>query len=173
MMTDEQQQTRQITSLQDFAGDNDLIAEILTLDGVPYEIPIRKLPLDAWIAAGRDVQDPKPPEMGWKPDGSVILNYNDPAYLEAKEEAENERLYHRILACLRIEIPGKSKAAQVKALRETLRADVTQMLGSFILQLHNSWRRTVKSRAESFHGLRSGDDAGDSENREPGMEPTE
>jgi len=163
---------KSISSLGDFADDFNLIAEIETWDQQVYEVPIRKLSLDAWGAVGKEIETPKPPELGAGPKGPVY-NYEDPVYLAAKKEAEDQRMYRRILACLRIDVPGKTVEAQVKALRAQLPADVTQALGTYIFQLHNRWRRAVEARADNFHAVRSGEDAGDSEDRQSGVEPVD
>jgi len=158
--TDEQKpEIRRIDALSDFKADKNLIAEVETVDGAVYEIPIRKLSLDAWSQVGKEVPEPEAPQVGTKKDGTAIYNENDPAWLQAKEDAYNERLYRRILACLRIDIPGKTIEARVKSLRDELPADVTQALGMFLMQIHNRWRRTVEARAETFHAVRTGENA--------------
>ena len=167
-MTD---QRKTVGTLSDFHEDANLIVEVTTVDEITYEIPIRKLTLDEWVAAGRGVEDPPRIVKGSRADGSYVYDDDDPAYIEGLEVAAQERLYRRILACLRIDIPGKTIEAQVKAMRKQLPADITQFLGNYLMQLHNSWRRKVEARAESFPGLRVSEDESDTEDRQPGVEP--
>lgn len=154
------EEIRNITSISDFKADVDLIAEIKTLTGITYNIPIRKIPLDEWNAVGKEVPGPDKTNYikGASKDGKYIYDLENPKYLAEQEAAVEERAYRRLLACLRVDVPGRTLAKKIETLRQDMPADVLRALFGYVERLH-VWRQPVQARAESFLGTGSGDDA--------------
>lgn len=128
----------------------DIIAELQHGDR-NLEIPLRTLTYAQWNQIGIDIPAATPPPMGVDKNNRPIFDYNNPQYIAQMEEVGQQRTYARLLASLRIEVPGTTKEEKIKSLRESLDANVVRQLLEVIGQFALKGEARVKHRAETFH----------------------
>lgn len=127
----------------------DIVVE-LTHGDRDIEIPLRSLTYSQWNAIGLSVPAPTPPVQGVDKNGRPLFDYNNPAYLIQLEQAGEERVYRRLLASLRIDIPGATEDEKVHALREGLDTNIVRQLNEVIGQFALKGEARIKHRAETF-----------------------
>lgn len=114
------------------------------------EIPCRMPGHQEYQRLGYEIVDPAPPVRGAGPKGPVY-NYSDPAYLQARQEAAQKRIYRRLLAFVQIEVPGATVEEQIANLANTLDVSVVNKLIEVMSGLMNEGSARVEDRAATFH----------------------
>lgn len=138
-----------ITSLDDLQP-RDVDVEIERGNEV-LVIPCRTLTYGEFQRLGYAVIDPAPPVATWNSKGAASYNYNDPQYLTAKQQAADERLYLRLLAFLKIDVPGDTPQEKIDNLQNTLEVDVVRALTKVMLDMVSGGEARVTDRATTFH----------------------
>jgi hypothetical protein len=139
-----------ITSLDAFApGDVDVTLEF---EDHIETVPMRALSYAKFQSIGREVKNPLPPITGAGKTGP-IFDYKDADYLIAMQEAEITRSCKRLLASLRLDVPGKTDDEKIAYLQGL---DVNRMalLMNVVSQLVTEGKAHVEARAATFHGGR-------------------
>lgn len=146
-MTDDKQKDRiEVTSL-DALRPRRVMVEI-ERDGDVLIIPCRMLSYGEWQRLGYEVLDPEPPYMAG-PKGK-LYDFNNPEYLLKKQQAQDERMYRRLLAFVQIDVPGKDTAEKIAHLRDALEVGIVNKLTAAMMQVATEGRAQVEARAETF-----------------------
>lgn len=111
-------------------------------------VPMRTLSYGEFQRIGRDVPIPTPPIMGAGKNGP-IYDYNDAGYRQQVQDAEMQRTLRRLLASLRVPVPGGTVVEQVAVLQNS-DANRLRMLISAMVQLAAGGEASVESRAATF-----------------------
>jgi hypothetical protein len=144
----EGKQRVKITSLADLQP-RTVTVEIERGDEV-LEIPCKTLSYAEFQRLGYEVVDPAPPTDRWDKKGP-IYNYNDPAYLQDRQKANDERMYRRLLAFVQIDVPGDTVEEQIDNLTNTLEVDIVRALVGIMSNMVTGGEARIADRAATFH----------------------
>lgn len=111
-------------------------------------IPCRMLSFGEWQRIGYEVLDPEAPYLAG-PKGKMY-DFSDPQYLMKKQQAQDERMYRRLLAFIQVDVPGANVGEQIAHLRDTLEVGIVNKLTVAMMQVATEGRAQVEARAESF-----------------------
>lgn len=143
-----------LTSFEELAPMN--VNVIVTLpEGREVRIPLRTLTYWEIFQIEAKVPPPTPPVSHATKDGPVF-NFKDPGYLQALQLADIERSYRRVLAALRIEVPGASEEEKLHALKTRLDAGVMRQLNQVLMGSAMSGEARIEARAATFQPNRVG-----------------
>ena len=146
-MTDEITKERvEVTSL-DALRPRRVMVEI-ERDGDVLVIPCRMLSYGEWQRLGYEVLDPEPPYLAG-PKGK-LYDFNDPQYLMKKQQAQDERMYRRLLAFVQVDVPGETMPEKIAHLRDALEVGIVNKLTAAMMQVATEGRAQVDARAETF-----------------------
>lgn len=149
---------RVATSLADLAAPK--INAVLEYDEYDLVVPIRIPSAHEWNQIGYSVQAPVPPVNGVDGNKRPIYDRNDPGYLRRMAEAEEERTYRRLLACIELPIEGDTQEEKLDALRAAIGVNAFWKLNTLISEQIAEGQSRIINRAETFHGNGTGDVAG-------------
>lgn len=136
-----------ITSLDDFSpADVDVRLEFE--DHVEL-VPMKQLSYAAFQKLGWEVPNPVPPMSGVDKNARPVFDYNNPTYQQAVRDAETQRSYKRLLASLRLDVPGADEAEKI-AFLQNLDANRMRMLLSAVGQLITEGAATVEAKTATF-----------------------
>lgn len=144
----ENKKHRAITTLADLQPR--LVDVQIELDDEIVVIPCKTLSYAEFQRLGYEVVDPSPPVSGAGPKGP-IYNYNDAAYLQARQQANDARLYRRLLAFVQIDVPGATVEEQIDALTNTLEVAVVRALVQVMSNMVTGGEARIADRAATFH----------------------
>lgn len=100
-------------------------------DGVRVDVRLRALTADEAARERRAIKWPAPPIVDYKKIGGEVLplyNREDPAYLAAVSEANNDYARRIFLSCLILEIPGDTAEEKLDAIKAKLGHYAAQQL---------------------------------------------
>ena len=142
---------RRITSLADLPGRETVIRIDLENGEPPLEFPGKTLTYKRWNELGRMIPDPEPSSGGFDKMGRPIYNFHDQVYLAKKGEAEDQRMYYRLVEFLSIDIPGDTLDEQVEALANAIEFRLMRALLNGIGMEHLKVAEvSVSARAVTF-----------------------
>lgn len=153
-MADEQPEKtiQRITSLTQFAP-ADIDVQLEFEDHIEV-LPMRALSYAEYQRLGWDVPNPVPPPSGIDGNKRPIFNYSDPTYQRQMQEADTLRGCKRLLASLRLDVPGDDEAAKIAYL-QGLDANRLRLLIGVVGQLVMHGEARIEAKAATFHGKRS------------------
>lgn len=149
---------RRATSLTDLASPK--IDAILEYEDYDLVVPIRIPSAHEWNQIGYSVLAPVPPINGVDSNKRPVYDRNDPGYLRRLAEAEDERTYRRLLACIELPVEGETQDEKLASLRAALGPNAFWKLNALISQKLQEGEARIVNRAETFHGNGTGDPAG-------------
>jgi hypothetical protein len=149
---------RMATSLADLASPK--INAVLEYDDYDLVVPIRIPSAHEWNQIGYSVPAPVPPVNGVDGNKRPIYDRADPTYLRHMAEAEEERTYRRLLACIELPVEGDTQEAKLDALRAAIGVNAFWKLNALIGERIAEGQSRIINRAETFHGDGTGDAAG-------------
>lgn len=114
-------------------------------------VPMRTISYLDFQRLGDDVPNPVPPITHADRNGPVY-DYNDKAYQRALQDAHRLRACKRLLAMLRVDVPGGTEDERVDAL---LRMDANRlrMLINAVTALAANGEAVVEAKAATFRGV--------------------
>lgn len=118
-------------------------------DGSIMVIPVREIPYRDWLAIEREVPLPSPPRGGADKSGRPWYDTNDPAYIQAFNEAQDRRGYLRVLKALAVDVPGDTVDDKVASIQE-LPTEIVMTLATYVGQMHARKEARVQARAGTF-----------------------
>lgn len=115
----------------DDLGPVPVVVTLARPDGVRVDVTLRALTADEVARERRAVKWPAAPITDYKKIGGEVLpvyNREDPGFLAAVAEANNEYARRIFLACLQLQIPGDTDAEKLDALKTKLGHYAAQQL---------------------------------------------
>jgi hypothetical protein len=146
---------RVATSLADLASPK--ISAVLEYDDYDLVVPIRIPSAHEWNQIGYSVPAPVPPTNGVDGNKRPIYDRADPGYLRRMAEAEEERTYRRLLACIELPVEGDTQDEQLAALRAAIGVNAFWKLNTLIGERIAEGQSRIVNRAETFHRDGTGD----------------
>lgn len=135
-----------ITSLDTFApGDVDVVLEF---EDHIETVPMRTLSYAEFQRIGREVPNPKPPITGGGRNGP-IFDYKDDAYVLAMQDAEITRNYKRLLASLRLKVPGDTDEEKIAYLKTLDVNRMANLIGA-VSQMVTEGKVRVEAKVGTF-----------------------
>jgi hypothetical protein len=136
-----------ITDLGSFApGDVDVTLEF---DDHSESVPMRALSYAEFQRLGWLVPNPKPPISGVDGNRRPVFDFQDATYQRQAQEADNERAYRRLLASLRLNVPGNDDDEKIAYLK-SLDANRMALLLNVVGQLVTEGKAHVEAKAAGF-----------------------
>lgn len=146
-MADNDKPIVRVTSLADFEpADVDVVLEF---EDHKELVPMRQLSYAEFQRLGWEVPNPKPPISGVDKQARPVFDYTDATYLRQVQDAETQRSYKRLLASLRIDVPGADEAAKIDYL-QSRDANRMRLLLSVVGQLVTEGAASVEAKAATF-----------------------
>lgn len=141
---------------------------IVTLpEGREVRVPLRTLTYWEIFQIEAKVPPPVPPVSHATKEGPVF-DYKAPAYLQALQLADIERSYRRVLAALRIDVPGATEDEKLATLKARLDAGVMRQLNQVLMSSAMTGEARIEARAATFPGHGAG---GNQDVPRPRVEP--
>lgn len=140
-----------ITSLEEFSPAN--VTVTLEFDDHIEEIPMRALSYAEFQKLGWLVPNPTPPISGVDGNKRPVFDYNNPTYQQQMREAETLRSYKRLLASLRLDVPGADEDAKIAYL-QSRDANRMRMLLGIVGQLVTDGEAHIEAQAATFQRRR-------------------
>lgn len=141
------QDARRITSLADLPS-RDIDVRVEVDGGDALLIPCRALTFKRYQEIGRMVAEPTPPVMAG-PKGK-IYDYQDPAYQDKRNEANEQRRYLRLAEFIRIDIPGTDLTSKAAWLADNLEMGVLMALARQMDSTLSGGNAAIEARAATF-----------------------
>lgn len=154
-MTDNPQinDTPQPATLEDLLAPEHATVIVQLEDGKEVTVNLR-IPT-AWqqLQIRQQVSDPAPPVSGIDPKTKrPIFDFNNPAYLAAREQAEMDRNYRMLLFALELPIPGNTDDEKLEFLKTKFSARLTRQLNVGMAVLVGGGQARIAGRAATFLG---------------------
>lgn len=140
-----------VTSLEDI---DTLLpdVEVERIDGSFLSIPIREIGYAEFVRLGLAIRNPSPPIAGVDPvTKKPLLDYNNPDYLAAVNEAGMKRQYARLIPMLRFDVPGDTLDDKIVALDRRLGFAETRQLIGWMNAMAERMEAAIQTRADTFH----------------------
>lgn len=144
----EKRRSIKVTDLLQLAPD-EVDVRIVVDDHEERVVPMRTLSWAQWEQIGESVPHPIPEPNGVTASGKLTYDYSHPDYLQRVAQANNERAYRRLLAMLRLEVPGSTDAEKVAFLK-ALDSNFINQLMTAANQLASGGRASIDARAGAF-----------------------
>lgn len=161
MEANEPKPIKRLTSLVEFVPE-DVDVQIEYPDHIEL-IPMRTISYMRLLEINQSVPDPVPPIGGVDGNKRPVVDYNNPGYQRAVNDAYIERMMRLIVEMVRLPIPGESEAEKVGYLRGLDTVMVGGLMAA-VNQLTKQGEAQLISRAAGFQPKRDQNPAHLSEN---------
>ena len=155
---DDERNVIKVTSFAELQDNVTVNLEIERHDGSVMVIPIRELGYSDWVNVEREVPYPQPPAGGADNKGVPWYDNNNPDYRRKIADAVERRGYLRMLKAIQLDIPGETLDEKIDALA-SLPTEIILTVGTYLNEMHQTRKATVKARAASFQRDVIADDA--------------
>lgn len=149
--------TDNVVTASSWADLNDRVTVWIEIErpGGLLRIPLRELTYHEWLQVELDEPMPAPPVIAGK-GGVKQYDRDNPDFRRKTGEVYERWTYRRLLAALKVDVPGETEAEKIAALAD-MPAPLLQAIVGQLAAMHMANKARVEDRAGSFH---PGDDAG-------------
>lgn len=155
--TDRALRTKRVASLADVAPVT-LYLEIERVDGEILAIPTRNVGYTRLLKVQQAIPLPTPPPDGFDATNKKpTYNYNDPGYLDARQDAFTRRDYAALLEWVDLVIPGDTLEARVEAFERVFTSAETRQMFEGLNLYQKKGGAQLQSAADHFLGAGHGD----------------